>query len=269
MEIKYTKQGKKVVVLGKLNNNDFIVQEIYVSKEGAEIPGGENFIASGLLDEPMETWEEKRARENKERYERDRQNYEKSLDDLRKRDRTEMAALKAKIDCIKRTTENISLESFEMVENFLLEKYKYIVTGGYDIKLYDFHIERDLASFWDDRCEGLKLVSIYGKSDGTLQWRIHDYSDHSGGSKEVYLFCTLEEAKEKFASLIEAKSDYGSEDIKRFQTWGLPVNKEKVKKYISYKKENITKSIEGRKMDIEKLEEELKAIDSEFGLIDI
>ena len=37
-EIKFTTVGKKVVVIGDLNQTDKIVQEIFVTKEGDEIP---------------------------------------------------------------------------------------------------------------------------------------------------------------------------------------------------------------------------------------
>ena len=39
--IKYTTDGKKVVVIGDLNQTEKIVQEIYVTDDGCEIPQGE------------------------------------------------------------------------------------------------------------------------------------------------------------------------------------------------------------------------------------
>src|SRR6476659_8101217 len=42
-DIKYTDDGKKVMVVGKLNAQQTIVQEIFVSA-GQEIPSGENFV---------------------------------------------------------------------------------------------------------------------------------------------------------------------------------------------------------------------------------
>jgi len=60
--IKYTASGNKVIVVGKLNNQETIVQKIFVS-EGNEIPAGENFIVKTLLDAPAETWKEKKMKE--------------------------------------------------------------------------------------------------------------------------------------------------------------------------------------------------------------
>ena len=50
-EIKYTDDGRKVVVLGALNKQEKIVQEIFVIGE-QEIPSGENFVVKSLHDAP-------------------------------------------------------------------------------------------------------------------------------------------------------------------------------------------------------------------------
>jgi hypothetical protein len=42
-EIKFTADGKKVVVIGSLNSQEKIVQEIFVF-DGSEIPSGEHFV---------------------------------------------------------------------------------------------------------------------------------------------------------------------------------------------------------------------------------
>ena len=56
--IKYTTDGKKVVVIGDLNQTEKIVQEIFVTEDGAEIPSGERFVVKSLLDEPAKSWQE-------------------------------------------------------------------------------------------------------------------------------------------------------------------------------------------------------------------
>ena len=59
MDFKYLTDGRKVIVVGKLNNQDTIVQEIFVTKDGSEIPSGENFVVKSLHDEPVESWKKK------------------------------------------------------------------------------------------------------------------------------------------------------------------------------------------------------------------
>lgn len=56
MQTKYTSDGKKVAIVGKLNAEQTIVQEIYVTDNGQEIPSGENFVVSSLHDQPVKKW---------------------------------------------------------------------------------------------------------------------------------------------------------------------------------------------------------------------
>ncbi len=76
MEIKYTTDGKKVSVIGKLNNTETIVQEIFVTANGAEIPSGENFVVKSLHDQPVESWKEKQLRDLEARYCREKNELE-------------------------------------------------------------------------------------------------------------------------------------------------------------------------------------------------
>ena len=48
-EFKYTAQGKKVRIMGKLNSTEYIVQEVFVDDKGNEIPAGENFVTKNLF----------------------------------------------------------------------------------------------------------------------------------------------------------------------------------------------------------------------------
>ena len=42
-QFKYTTDNKKVIVVGKLNSQETIVQEIFISND-SEIPSGEHFV---------------------------------------------------------------------------------------------------------------------------------------------------------------------------------------------------------------------------------
>ena len=65
--IKYTSDGKKVAIVGKLNAQETIVQEVFVSGE-SEIPSGENFIVKSLHDNPVVSWKEKKTQEIEDNY---------------------------------------------------------------------------------------------------------------------------------------------------------------------------------------------------------
>ncbi len=62
-KIKYTTDGKKVVIIGDLNQTDKIVQEIFVTENGDEIPQGERFVVRSLLDQPAKSWKETKLEE--------------------------------------------------------------------------------------------------------------------------------------------------------------------------------------------------------------
>ena len=71
-DIKYTTDGRKVVVIGDLNQTDKIVQEIFVTEQGDEIPQGERFVVKSLLDEPSKSWKEKDLESLEARYEKEK-----------------------------------------------------------------------------------------------------------------------------------------------------------------------------------------------------
>lgn len=81
--IKYTTDGKKVVVIGDLNQTDKIVQEIFVTEQGDEIPQGERFVVKNLLDSPAKSWVESellQAFQNKKK-----ENFNKNIRDTEAR----------------------------------------------------------------------------------------------------------------------------------------------------------------------------------------
>lgn len=72
MQTKYTNDGKKVAIVGKLNADQTIVQEIFITENGQEIPSGENFVVTSLHDQPVKKWStfyEDRCKQAEKEYE--------------------------------------------------------------------------------------------------------------------------------------------------------------------------------------------------------
>lgn len=72
MQTKYTNDGKKVGIVGKLNAEQTIVQEIFITESGQEIPSGENFVVTSLHDQPVKKWStfyEDRCKQAEKEYE--------------------------------------------------------------------------------------------------------------------------------------------------------------------------------------------------------
>lgn len=188
-DIKYTDDGKKVLVVGKLNAQQTIVQEIFVSA-GQEIPSGENFVVKSLHDAPVESWKEKNLRELEARYETDRKKLQGQIDDQERRLCLERDKAKLQTSALLQFVKNSDESQLETLKNFMAGKITHLFVAGYSpeiISWTDSNKVYDADSFYHHaRLEGIKLVSLMGKSDGDLSYRLHDYRDGSGSSKTIY-----------------------------------------------------------------------------------
>ena len=260
---KYTKDGKKVVVLGKLNAEEFIVQEIFVS-EGQEIPGGENFVAKGLLDAPMESWKDKNLREKEESYDRRIKQLERDFDVSAKRlsEGIKKAAIVADalFGFAKGTTHENDICTLKA---FLSGQITHFFVDDYHPKIeewdsdFPFQIETDYGR----KIEGIRLISLYGKANGELGYKRHTYSDGSGSSVEIVPFTSRDlavayaqgvcsEAAEKFVS--------GKRGNFNYDEWakidGVNIPKDARDKFMAQKEAKRIEKIEQLKKQIEELE---------------
>jgi len=180
-EIKYTTDGKKVVVIGTLNSTESIVQEIFIV-DGSEIPTGEHFVTKSLLDAPAISWKEQRLKELEEKYEKDEKHYKNMIDSLTKEYNEQRIKLKAKLDYIGLALKNANPDSFNTLVDFITGEIKWIVDINYNMEIYsidEFH----------KICDGrLRLISLFGQDDGTFTYYMGRYSDYSG-SRSKFIPC--------------------------------------------------------------------------------
>lgn len=88
MQTKYTNDGKKVAIVGKLNADQTIVQEIFITENGQEIPSGENFVVTSLHDQPVKKWStyyENKCKETEKMYESQLKSIENNYRSARKK----------------------------------------------------------------------------------------------------------------------------------------------------------------------------------------
>ena len=171
--------------------------------------------------------------------------------------RDERAAMETEIKAHTKLLEKIRKQSpiLERISDFLDGKITHYLMG----EAYEWNRPQRLwiASLEDAKGRafyerGLKLLSLYGRSNGNLQWAINQYYDDFGFYKTwVWPCCSEEEAKEKFMELlndqianwqIEPASDkYYSVDnkaqliVENCKTIGLPVPDD-VQTYLRNKK---------------------------------
>jgi len=257
-EIKYTSDGKKVAIIGKLNSNETIVQEIFVTKDGAEIPSGENFIVKSLHDNPVISWQEKKTQEYNKLYEESRKTYENYNLTTKQQLQKEQKLLAEKLRYIKSVIDNVCIESFDMVKKVLLGEYKYYIDSDYNPEIKD--IETFRCSYDDKK---FKLLSLFGSDDGTLNFYLNNYSDGSGYYQCVYFFETEEEAIQKLIELIQNHKYINEHNIMLSKKYNFQLDKELLNKYYKTQKDQINTDIAKSKNYIKELQEKLKKIQSE------
>lgn len=197
-DIKFTSDGKKVLIVGKLNSQETIVQEIFVSA-GQEIPSGENFVVKSLHDAPAESWKEKNLRELEARYESDRKKLQTQIDDQERRLSLERDKAKLQTSALLQFVKNSDESQLETLKAFMAGEITHLFVDGYSpeiISWKDSNKIYDQDSFYHHaRLEGIKLVSLFGRSEGDLSYRLHQYRDGSGGcGNTVYPVTSYEAA---------------------------------------------------------------------------
>lgn len=254
MEFKYTSDGRKVVIIGNLNAQEKIVQEVFIVN-GQEIPSGENFVAKSLHDTLAVSWKEKTLKELEERFERDQTKYNDLIDNLRKDYYKKQTELKAKLEYAGKALKNISPDSFTTLVAFMTGEINWIVKVGYDIELLQWE---DFNVMYEDK---LRLMSIFGKDDGTLTYAVGDYNDRSGGDKKFYPFKEYEPALEFFAQKL-LENGVSDSSLKIASKYNIQFPADKVQEYKDKKTANIKRYCEDGLKKIAGWEEEIKQIEA-------
>lgn len=194
MEFKYLSNGKKVVVVGQLNNVESIVQEVFVTESGDEIPSGEKFTTKSLHDEPVVSWQEKREGDLKASLKRIERSIEKE-EQKQKEVRSQLDGLRAIFKQSKLLSENLEGQDLDILVSVMSGTCEFLVIENYGVpRLVRF--EKELADNDEyGRFESLKLISLMGRSDGSVQYNLNRYSDGSGCYTHVHPCNNMEEAR--------------------------------------------------------------------------
>ena len=230
METKYTKDGKKVAVLGKLNNEEWIVQEIFVSGD-QEIPAGENFTAKGLLDKPLETWHTQQAirlQKEAEQLKLEINTARDKLDNIRKK-----IKVKSLIQQITERYQNCDITELDTLFAFMAGEITHLILANYsnyEIVTLEEALEEALEDQDQGRFDGLKLITLFGCTEygqrynnnitNSLQFRINNYRDGSGPNRQIYPCRSHEEAVKLLDQLI-ADSEATEKLIQQKKKYGL------------------------------------------------
>jgi len=266
-ERKYTDDGRKVLVVGQLNAEQTIVQEIYVSGD-YEIPSGSNFVVSNLHNQPVETWKERRLREVEEKYESRMDSMEREFKAAQRRvsEATEKAKLRAN-----------SLFAFaKNADDTQLRRLHDFVAGNITHFFVDDFLQPQIATWEDDllfqmesgmgrrKIEDLKLLSLVGRSKGNLAFNIGRYSDGSGGLGTEIIPCrSYDEALSEAQSVLDARAAEYVEgsgrnlDLSRWeQIEGIRIPQDAAEKQRQQKEQNRQRRIGELQKEIDNLKSE-------------
>lgn len=222
-EIKFTTDGKKVVVIGSLNSQEKIVQEIFIV-DGSEIPSGEHFVVKSLHDAPAVSWKENDLKKLEERYEKKRKQYNDEIDKNYKAYKAKTSELRAKMAYIGAALKNANEKSFETLVDFITGETEWIVVNHYDVQLLPIN---EFHQMYEDK---LRLISLFGKDDGSFTYAVGDYYDYSGGNKKFYPFKSHEEALSKFKEIL-LNETISEKNLLIAEKYGFEYPAEKVKEY--------------------------------------
>lgn len=131
------------------------------------------------------------------------------------------------------------------LEDFMEGRISHIVTSAYGrIKIQT--AEEALRSEHPHWPERQKLVTLFGRTDGDLEWRLHKHGDGSGGSLCIYPCTSAEDAREKAHLVVRELMEGGSylaDAVKSADALGVPVPMEVRSKVWHSRRFDITRNI--------------------------
>lgn len=230
--IKYTTDGRKVAFMGKLNTKEMIIQEIFVQKDGTEIPSGENSIIDKkfLLDEPVISWKQKALNDLNSTYEKDRKEYLEKIDKLKKDYDDSTRQMRLKFDFIGKALKKADKSVFDTLVDYITGDIKWVIIHNYgSYKLIPFD---ELNQEYDKK---LRLISLFGETNGDLSYHVGSYSDYSGSSNKILVYKYYDSAVLELKEIIENLESYNQDNIDEAEKHKIKLDPTKVLEFMNKK----------------------------------
>lgn len=249
--IKYTSDGKKVVVVGSLNSKQIIVQEVFVTKKGDEIPSGENFIVESLHDEPVESWKERELKNLEREYSYLSENYKKQIRELEKKIEYEKRATRTIISNLKAFQDNADNDHFNTLLDFMCGDIKYLLFSQ-KWRSYDIIEFKDAMSYDGYSRSSMRLLSLYGKTDGNLEYALHQYPEGSSTETIIIPFKSYDSALSELINIITNKDKLEDRDFEASKKFNIKLDGDKLKSYYQSKINSELRIFDNYKKKMEK-----------------
>ena len=253
-QFKFTTDGKKVITVGKLNAQETIVQEVFVSESGAEIPSGENFVVKSLHEEPVKSWKEKNLEDLEKRYDSVRRDLESKIQEVSKRIRLEQDKCAQFVKSLSVAREKTNEDLLQKVSDILAGKYTHAVVDKTYNQPKIMTLEQALVARDEHRgiLRALSLsIPLFSFSEDKITINRNSYSDGSGSWSPVDFFYSEQDAANFVADILNKKEVYSKEDIEFFHKYGINPDANILERTVSDAKERAQKRTE----EIEKYRE--------------
>jgi len=260
MKIRYTQEGKKVIVIEKLNSSEWIVQEIFII-DNKETPSGEKFTVKVLHNAPAISWQEKKLNEAKLMYDRDYKDIEDQRDKMHKKWRYESKILKDTLASIIKLKSALNPDDFERLINVVSGNVTHVVKyGSYDG--FDIIPFTEAIEYRDTYDSDIKLLTVYGNTEGKLTYRINQYKDGSGSSNTfVVPFTSYKEALDFVKNeLIPSYTDLNEYKINSATKYKIKLPKQMLAAYYESKLKSANSTIEVNKKNLLNAKKNLSSI---------
>lgn len=130
----------------------------------------------------------------------------------------------------------------------------------------------EIGSFADsaDDRDGIRLLALFGASNGDLQWRLNAYKDNSGCWTDIFPYTSEEEAVKKATSIFEehqrdvldpdSRVNPNSDWIEKAKELGVPVSDEHKAAVNKYRRNCVARAITKQEVALAELRKEAEVL---------
>ena len=190
MSEKYLPDGRIVEFVQELNDGRFLVRPEYQDDETGELWYSETIIVDKVFDNPP------------------LQQYHTKIEELTNQVAELMEKIQSKRSELQKVTEEHNAlmrndgvrEAMERVADFLEGNFTHFATTDpWDLKVVPAKEAVDQKDRYD---RDLKLLTLFGRTNGDLAWKLNRYSDGSGSDRTIVPCKSEEEAQSVVADAI-------------------------------------------------------------------
>lgn len=255
----YLPSGQEVSIVEKLERG-YVVQFVYDAPGGEAPQYGELRVHVGdLFPEPPVA----RFAPETEALRAETAALRKSITELRK-DRT--AEVAARAGLIQKLAQ---VPALKRIEDILDGKITHVVVRGWRkieiIPFAEFKVKEDY-----DRRGLFRLISLYGRSAGDLNWEVNRYSDGSGSWEHIVPCTSVEEAAIAAREWLERDRPGKPEDwtfwnVREYLKWGLVVPEEAKTRVLEKLRASCQAALDKAKKDADEAQKKLDLLSARHG----